>query len=546
VEHTLVDKPSVLIIVFDALRADCTPLAADSPHLRAAGLKRPDLPSFTRLVQGMNVFTQTFACASYTSACHASLFTGLLTPEHGVRAFYLTSLSPEVRTLAEILLGDGYATCAMSDQPIMFESRNLLRGFQTFVNTEDEALAWWDSYESVPRFLFMHIWDMHQPYNMPFAARYRGGYAEIVRRWEETLQGEGLPVPPRENVEHHDPERYRVSLMQSEWMDSHGYRAGLSEYIAGLTNFDAGRLHNVVGELTSRRMLENNIVVITADHGDGRGPSHEQRVQHGTSLLDDQIHIPFYLRLPATSNNQLVAEQVSQADIAPTILDHLGLLSQRTEPVSEIGGRSVLPLLSHQPLPERPVYSEIHSRLQRQGSAADPVVDLDLEAIPENLNSAAVRFRTLRYPECKYWLVGQAGAFPEEDLLLPPEQFVHALFRIIAGRPPSETELRTWLQDVAAVAGSDAQARRALAERFETSGQFRTLPKYAIYDLRRDPLETRPVDARLKTADWEDYQAKLDMMLYLDREARQGAPLVTNEADEQIVLKRLADLGYVE
>jgi len=111
------DRPSIVVIVLDALRADCAPFAGDSPYLRSLGLKRPDLPALSSLVRDSFVFTQAIACAPYTTACISSMLTGLLPPEHGIRSFSSTSLSRDVRTLPAILAGAGYATCAMSDQP---------------------------------------------------------------------------------------------------------------------------------------------------------------------------------------------------------------------------------------------------------------------------------------------------------------------------------------------------------------------------------------------------------------------------------------------
>ena len=110
-------RPSIIVILLDALRADCAPFMPETPHLRSLGLMRPELGALTDLVRGAFLFTQAMACSAYTTACVGSIFTGLLPPEHGVRAFDLTSLSNDVRTLAEILAESGYATCAMTDQP---------------------------------------------------------------------------------------------------------------------------------------------------------------------------------------------------------------------------------------------------------------------------------------------------------------------------------------------------------------------------------------------------------------------------------------------
>jgi len=359
------EKPSIVIIVIDALRADCTPLAADSPHLRAAGLKRPDLPTLAGIVAGATAFTQAISCSSYTTACHASLFTGLLPPEHGVRAFSVTSLSSEVRTLAEILVAAGYATCAMSDQPVFFQPEGLLRGFQTLTTTEDEAFSWWDSYQGMPRMLFMHLWDIHQPYGMPAGRAYRAGYPAIVDQWKARLLSRNLPIPAAQDTYYEDADRFQVGLMQQMWQDDQGFKAGLEDYIAGLVRFDRGRLADLSAAFRSRRILDDSIVVLTADHGEGRDIPPSRRVRHGNSAIDDQIRIPLFLRLPDRPTLPVVPHQVSQADIAPTILDALGLLHERTAPLSAVSGRSLLPLLSNDRPGERAAYIELSANLSR-------------------------------------------------------------------------------------------------------------------------------------------------------------------------------------
>ena len=258
------------MIMLDALRADCAPGAGDSPHLRSLGLKPPPCRHWLHWYRASSSFTQAMACSAYTTACVGSLFTGLLPPEHGVRAFDVTSLSSEVRTLAEILVEAGYATCAMSDQPPVLQPMGLLRGFQTLVANEDEALAWWDSYQSIPRFLFLHLWDCHKPYGMPFGRAYRSGYGQIVEQWQAKLRSKGIAEPQTAEFLDEQQERQRVYAMQNAWEDRLGFKAGLETYLAGLTTFDSGRLRDLAAALGQRRMTVDTVFAILADHGEGR------------------------------------------------------------------------------------------------------------------------------------------------------------------------------------------------------------------------------------------------------------------------------------
>jgi hypothetical protein len=90
-----------------------------------------------------------------------------------------------------------------------------------------------------------------------------------------------------------------------------------------------------------------------------------------------------------------------------------------------------------------------------------------------------------------------------------------------------------------------AEGLRRLTVAIEDSDEWRLLDKHATYDLRRDPLEERPL-APHDSATRDDFARQLAIMAEIDAAQRAGAPLLTNQADEQLILKRLQDLGYVE
>ena len=527
-------KASVLIILLDALRADCTPGADGSPHLRSLGLMPPDLPALRDLVEGSFTFTQAMACAPYTTACAGSIFTGLLPPEHGVRAFDLTSLSSQVRTLAEILSAAGYVTCAMTDQPPVLQPMGLLRGFQTTVAGEDEALAWWDSFAGAPRLLFLHLWDAHKPYGMPFGRAYRSAYPAIVREWQERLRAGGIAEPATSEFLDEHEERQRVYRMQFAWEGALGFKAGLESYMAGLQTFDRGRLRDLATALQARRALDESVSVVLADHGEGRDWPPSQRMTHDISLADDIMHIPLYVRAPAWTNPRPIADQVSQADVTPTILDLLGLLGERTAPRSDYNGRSLVPLLRGEQLPRRPAYAEV---LKLNNDPTKPV------AQSGGQRQATLHARVLRYPERKHRLAGQPtilGAILEQE----PEDIVKLICRHLLGRIETADDAAAWLPIYRDASLPRRDKWAALMRAIADSDEYRLLNKYAVYDLRSDPLEVKPIAPQ--QAGWDDYRAQVAIMQAIDQCARPGEPLLTNEADEQVILKRLQALGYVE
>ena len=82
-----------------------------------------------------------------------------------------------------------------------------------------------------------------------------------------------------------------------------------------------GIIRQLFAALTEKRYLDQAIVVITGDHGEGLG---ERHWAHGWHLYNEDIRIPMLLYdAPAATYPDLMF--AAQVDIAPTILKRLGL-----------------------------------------------------------------------------------------------------------------------------------------------------------------------------------------------------------------------------
>jgi len=82
-----------------------------------------------------------------------------------------------------------------------------------------------------------------------------------------------------------------------------------------------GIIREVFAALSAKRYLDDSIVVVTGDHGEGLG---ERHWAHGWHLYNEDIRIPMlFYDAPAASYPDLTF--AAQVDIAPTILDRLGL-----------------------------------------------------------------------------------------------------------------------------------------------------------------------------------------------------------------------------
>jgi arylsulfatase A-like enzyme len=309
--------PNVLFIMVDTLRADGVHgrAAAQTPHIDALA------------ADGVR-FTRAFSQASWTRPSVATMLTGLYPSSHG--AVHKADVLPDrVDTVAELLAGAGYHTVGFPNNVNVSPGFNFGQGFAEYhylapdlffwadepaakltlynglrlvrerflarrVNVHnyyqpaevvtDTVLAWLDSpaAPSRPFFLFAHYMDPHDPY---FVHPYNGeGYARVAN-----------PNPPAGVAE-----RYR-QLYDGEiaYLDTH-----------------LGRLF---AELRRRGLYDDTLIVLTSDHGE---EFHEHGGWwHGTTLYDEQIHVPLLMKPPrGGARGHVVDELATSLDIAPTML----------------------------------------------------------------------------------------------------------------------------------------------------------------------------------------------------------------------------------
>jgi choline-sulfatase len=101
------------------------------------------------------------------------------------------------------------------------------------------------------------------------------------------------------------------------------------------------RLGGVIKKLTQAGVWDDTLFIVLADHGEELGD--RGGWQHDQSLYQELIHVPVIMRFPSNRfAGRRVKEPVSLMDIAPTLLDYLGL-----PPSGHYRGRSLLPLCKH-------------------------------------------------------------------------------------------------------------------------------------------------------------------------------------------------------
>jgi arylsulfatase A-like enzyme len=155
-----------------------------------------------------------------------------------------------------------------------------------------------------PIFAFLNYIDAHTPYVIPPEARPRFGWRPQTPG-DSLVIGERWPFLDKLRL----PPRY-WALARDAYDDCVAY---LDEQLGAL--FD---------ELKRRGLLEETLVIITSDHGEGLGE--HALFNHGESLYRMEIRVPLLILTPARRpSGAVVRATVSLRDLPATIVDLVGL-----------------------------------------------------------------------------------------------------------------------------------------------------------------------------------------------------------------------------
>src|SRR5262245_18436789 len=169
----------IILISIDTLRAD---------HLPAYGYTKIRTPNIDALAAGGTVFEQAWSHAPQTLPAHASILSGRLPFETGVRDNVGFTVKPGQWMVQQALaasgsptggfvsafvlrgatgIGQGFATYD-SEMPPVSAERSIGQVQRTGENTLAAAEQWLGARDrSKPFFLFFHIYEPHKPYTPP-------------------------------------------------------------------------------------------------------------------------------------------------------------------------------------------------------------------------------------------------------------------------------------------------------------------------------------------------------------------------------------------
>jgi arylsulfatase A-like enzyme len=293
-------RPNVVVITLDTTRAD---------RMGFLGSNRGLTPNLDRLARQGTVFSRAYAQVPLTTPSHAAILTGTY-PQFNHVNYMGDPLGRELPFLPEILHRNGYKTAAFVGA-LVLDPTKLAPGFERGFEVYDagfhrrrpgednyqslerrgevvlsHALAWLKKNSSGPFFVWIHLYDPHDPYTPP--EPYLGRY----------------PAEP------YDGE-------------------------IAYTDSIVGKL---CSELRARNLFDDSLIAVMADHGEAFGEHGE--THHGIFLYDETIHIPLLFKLPHQQTAARVEARAGLVDVAPSILQALRL------PVPDaMQGQSLLPFM---------------------------------------------------------------------------------------------------------------------------------------------------------------------------------------------------------
>ena len=328
-------RPPIILISIDTLRSD---------RLPAYGYDAVETPAIDRLAADGVLFERAYTHVNVTLPSHASLFTGLLPPEHGVRDNAGYRLDEAIPTLAAELGRAGYATGGFVSSYVLRAGTGIARGFDVYddavgfetgrqlgqlqrpgVATLAAASEWLGGVAGAPFFLFLHLYEPHAPYEppAPFADRYR----------ENPYDGE-------------------------------------------VATADAV-VETLIERLEELGLYNEALVVLLSDHGEGLMDHGE--MDHLILIYREVLQVPLIVKLPDGSRaGERIAVNAQLADVAPAVYSLLGV-----EPPPGLAGEDLLALGAAPPdaAPRRIVSESVYPRIHFGWSDLGSVVEGDLHFI---------------------------------------------------------------------------------------------------------------------------------------------------------------------
>lgn len=339
--------PNVLLLILDSTRTRNT-----SIH----GYHRQTTPFLASFAESATQYTQARSPAGSSLPSHASIFTGSLPQEHGVRNLD-TRLKPG-STIFDWLSEKGYATGLFTDNPYLTDlNSGLSNGFDVILNDKDPfsdgiSPAAFVEQEGTNRSDFFRAalgskapvqsilngatWTLkwHVPWLTAGAVFTRGDvYADHFVDWRVSvgdrpwaacinLMDTHVPFRPAEKYDRWtsaDTQAARKYTDLNDVGEGEEWKHALQQnhYDGAIRQADS-IVEQIIEELQNAGELDNTLIVVTADHGEEFGDrdpiTGDLSTGHGDGTTEGLLHVPLVVRAPGQTDPQIISDPVGLVD----------------------------------------------------------------------------------------------------------------------------------------------------------------------------------------------------------------------------------------
>lgn len=377
-------RPNIIFVTFDAMSAR---------NMSLYGYEIPTTPFIDEMAESATVFARAEAESNFTAPTTSSLITGKRVWSH--LRFSRMRGSPPVKTdiesLPVVLKDNGYYNMAFMVNMIaevgnlgvassfdiypfpteFMVARNIVRFIHKFMTPvfygKFKIHNWFFQEGFITEAIFQRLEkDFTETSYPPEIA-----FNDLITATDRTEKpffawihlnpphSPYLPPEPYKGMFDNSGDMLTFKTQLKQRNDLLEYRSVHGSFPAGLATLRArydefirycdSQFKEFIEQMEEEGKLENTIIILSTDHGE---IFDHNNILHGDTLYEPETHIPLVIKEPGQTKGRIVDNIVEQIDIPATILDLAGISVP-----AWMEGRSIVPLMRGEDMPERPAFA---------------------------------------------------------------------------------------------------------------------------------------------------------------------------------------------
>jgi arylsulfatase A-like enzyme/uncharacterized membrane protein YbhN (UPF0104 family) len=318
----LADRPNVILVMVDTLRAD---------HLSCYDASAPRTPAICSLAGPGGTIFDGFSHASWTKPSAASLLTSLLPSSHGVMS-KPSALSQDTVMIAEVLKEHGYATGGIASNINLAPSFGFDQGYDEYHYLGPDYLA--GALESSSKLILYQIartvWFKIKP-GLRFGDFYQDATVvnEVALDFLERHRDSRFflflhYMDPHDPYFEHPYDGRGIARVSNQHPDA-DQAAEMRRLYRGEVEYADRNFGQLLDRLRELDLWDDTVIALVADHGEEF--QDHGGWWHGLTLYDEQIRVPLLVKWAA---NGVAAPRDARGhvagliDVAPTLIARTG------------------------------------------------------------------------------------------------------------------------------------------------------------------------------------------------------------------------------